>query len=191
MRFLEDKATLEKILMARENLTKDQITDYSHRIISTLFKLAVFKESKTLMTYISSDHEVNADEILNNSFESKKKLIVPSIDFEKGNINIINVKNNSELLKNKDKSFFIENDYKIVKKVDINDIDLIILSGLAFDIRGRLIGYRFYKDLINEIKEKPPIIGLAYDFQILNRISSEASIALMDYIITEKRVIVR
>ncbi|MDR3253687.1 MAG: 5-formyltetrahydrofolate cyclo-ligase, partial [Endomicrobium sp.] len=71
-----------------------------------------------------------------------------------------------------------------------DNIDLIFVPGLAFDVLGYRMGYgkgyydRWLKNLPSE-----KIVGLAYDFQIADKLPSEKYDIPVGLIITEKRVI--
>ena len=70
-----------------------------------------------------------------------------------------------------------------------NDIDVIIVPGLAFDRRGGRMGFGagYYDRLL--IKTNAVKIGLCYDFQLMDSVPSEEHDVPMDYIITEKEIV--
>jgi 5-formyltetrahydrofolate cyclo-ligase len=76
-----------------------------------------------------------------------------------------------------------------VRPVDGNRIDAALVPGLAFDETGNRLGRgRGYFDrLLRGLRGVK--IALAYDFQIVSEVPTEAHDASMDFIVTEKRVI--
>lgn len=70
-----------------------------------------------------------------------------------------------------------------------NEIDLIIVPGVAFDRqRNRLgRGKGFYDRLLSTLNV--PKIGISYDFQLKDQIPVEPFDRKMDLIITEKEII--
>ena len=73
--------------------------------------------------------------------------------------------------------------------LDKNNIDVVLVPGIAFDRCGGRVGFgkgcydKFLKD-INAIK-----IGFCYDFQLLEHINTDSTDVTMDFIITEKEII--
>jgi|SRR3989344_6046152 len=67
--------------------------------------------------------------------------------------------------------------------------DIAILPGVAFDTRGVRLGYGkgVYDKLL--AKSRAIKIGLAYDFQITDKLPKEKHDLVMDYVVTEKRII--
>jgi len=68
-------------------------------------------------------------------------------------------------------------------------LDIAIIPGVAFDIRGMRLGYGkgYYDRLIKNLH--CPKIALAYEFQIVDNIPEEEHDHLMNKIVTEKRII--
>ena len=85
----------------------------------------------------------------------------------------------------------MEPDPLLCEPVDPAMIDLIVVPGIAFDATGGRIGYgkgcydRFLPQLLDDV----PIIGLAYDFQVLPRVPQESTDVRMDAIVTEKGIL--
>lgn len=76
------------------------------------------------------------------------------------------------------------------QKVNPEEIDLILIPGLAFDPAGNRLGYgKGYYDAFLSTAPRAVKIALAYEFQVLNQIPTSPWDLQMDYIITEKRLI--
>ncbi len=146
-----------------------------------LFFLNEFKKAETISIYISRTDEVDTKEIIKHTIKSKK-IFVPSIENERPCMR--ELKTLEEL--DKKIPFSFEG-----KKTNPEKIDVVIVPGIAFDMHGRRIGSgRGYYDMfLEKLKGKIPIIALAYDFQIVDKIPEEPHDIRVDKIITEKRVI--
>lgn len=72
---------------------------------------------------------------------------------------------------------------------DINDIELIIVPGVAYDRRGNRIGRGkgFYDRLLRD--SHAVTIGVAYDCQLVDEIEPDEFDVPVDYVITEKGII--
>ena len=70
-------------------------------------------------------------------------------------------------------------------------LDLIIVPGVVYDFFGNRIGHgKGYYDRLLKKACTIPSIGLAFEFQIVDRISAEAHDEKVDTIITENRIII-
>ncbi len=74
-------------------------------------------------------------------------------------------------------------------RVRLDDIDIIIVPGAAFDRQGNRIGYGagFYDRLLAEFKK--PTIAIAFEEQIVPALPADPHDVPMKKIVTEKRVI--
>jgi 5-formyltetrahydrofolate cyclo-ligase len=79
------------------------------------------------------------------------------------------------------------NDHALV----IDEVDLIVIPGVAFDYACNRLGYGggYYDMLLAQRKKKAPIIALAYEEQIVDKIPSESHDIKVDMIITDKKII--
>lgn len=78
---------------------------------------------------------------------------------------------------------------------EINDIDVVLMPGVAFDMRGNRTGFgkgcydRFLADSSSAAPRLPLLAALAYNFQITDEVPYEPTDVPCDVIITEDRVI--
>jgi 5-formyltetrahydrofolate cyclo-ligase len=76
------------------------------------------------------------------------------------------------------------------KRVDIREIDLIMVPGVAFDRRGARMGHGFgyYDKLLEHARPDAPLVALAFECQIFREIPTQAHDIFMDKIITETAI---
>lgn len=72
----------------------------------------------------------------------------------------------------------------------ISDIDAVIVPGVAFDQQGGRLGYGkgFYDRLLQNARPTTPLIGLAFDSQIVPSIPMEPHDIPMDFVVTESQI---
>jgi 5-formyltetrahydrofolate cyclo-ligase len=70
-------------------------------------------------------------------------------------------------------------------------MDLFVVPGVAFDDQGNRLGQGagYYDRLLTGISERIPIVGLAFELQIVERVPTNDHDIRVDWIITEKRLI--
>jgi 5-formyltetrahydrofolate cyclo-ligase len=76
-----------------------------------------------------------------------------------------------------------------LRPVGDDRIDTVLVPGLAFDETGNRLGRGkgYFDRLLQDLRGVK--IALAYDFQIVGEVPTEAHDAAVDFIVTEKRVI--
>ena len=178
----------ENILEIRGNLSKKEVFEKSKSIKNKLFEMKEFKEADSILFYVSYDNEVFTHGMIKECMSMEKKAIVPK-SITKDNTLIL-----SELVDWNDLEIgsynILEPKSKSIKEVSINLIDLIVVPGVGFDESGHRIGHGkgYYDDLLKNSK-KASHIGLAFEFQIVDKIPAERHDFPVDKIVTEERFI--
>ncbi len=70
--------------------------------------------------------------------------------------------------------------------------DLIVVPGLAFDLQGHRIGFGkgYYDRYLSQLSSPAILVGLCHDFQLLETIPCEEHDVRMQYLVTEKHLII-
>lgn len=172
------------------SLTKSEIKRRSRNVEDTLSKLPLYQKAKVIMVYYPLNGEVD---ILRKIREDsgKKRFCFPVMDLEAKNLRIFEV---ADL----EQDFVLgphgvrQPDIERTREVDIKDIDMVIVPGLAFDRDknrlGRGAGFydRFLQNLVLPTKK----VGIAFEFQILENIPANLSWdQKVDTIVSENLVI--
>ena len=174
----------ESMLEKRNSLGKAEIAERSKKIKENLFSLDEFKKSKVVMFYVSFNNEASTHDMIKESLKTKT-IIVPKLA-------------NNEI----EPSIMMDFDQLIpsgkfgilepieAMKINIKNIQIITVPGIAFDKDGHRLGFGFgYYDKFLAKVPKALKIGLAFDFQIANQIPKEAHDAPVDLIVTDKEII--
>jgi len=178
-----------EITAKRKSLTKRIIKEKSREIKEKLYSLSEFKEAKNIMIYVSFNNEVDTIEIIKEILINKEKTIVVSYV----------VRNNPILQLSELKSFnelepkklgILEPKDNFIREFSLKKLDLVIVPGLVFDKNGHRIGYGYgYYDRFLKKIDGDKKIGLAFDFQLVDKIPEEQHDVPMDIIVTEERVL--
>lgn len=174
----------ESILERRNSLSKEQILEKSKKIESKLCNLSQYKESKTIMFFVSFNSEVYTHDLIKSALNNKIVVIPKVMHHEIEPSLIIDFDNLIPAGK-----FGILEPIEVMK-ISHKNIDLVLVPGIAFDKEGYRIGYGFgYYDKFLKKVPKAVKIGVAFDFQIVDKIPHEEHDIPVDFIITEERVI--
>jgi 5-formyltetrahydrofolate cyclo-ligase len=185
------KQTLkQEIFKKRNSLNKEDINKKSIEIKNNLFSLPEFKKAKNIVIYVSFNSEVDTKEIIKELLKNKeKKVIVPFVEKNNPILQLSELKDLNEL---EPKTFdILEPKEKSIREFNPEKVDMILIPGVVFDLNGHRIGYGFgyYDRFLKTIKNNHIKIGLAYDFQIVDKIPEEQHDVPMDVIVTDDKVI--
>ncbi len=117
-----------------------------------------------------------------------KRVILPKVNMPEWKLMLYEIKNSKELQKGyMDIPEPPETEGRLK---NVNDVDVFIIPGVAFDVSGNRLGYSsgLYDKLLYGTKHIP-IVALAYEEQIVEKIFSEPHDVKVHKIVTEKRII--
>ena len=180
----------KNILIERKNMRIEDVTDFSNKIIDTIKELPEFKNSKNIMLYLSFNNEVNTYPLVKWCLDNDKTVIAPYCVQRSKEIVPYKITNlSNDLIKS---TFGVmEPNHNLLEKVNIEDIDLILVPGVAFDEHCNRIGFGagYYDRFLCKKSKNTPAIGMAYNYQIIDKVPTDEYDVPLDFIITEKRVI--
>jgi len=164
-----------------------------------LFALEEFRKALNVMMYVSFRSEADTKSCLPHIIALGKKLILPLVDAANRLLELYEVRDVSELVPGY--MGIPEPRIKVNRRVDLSAVDLIIIPGAGFDMKGNRIGYGggYYDRLLSGIRNQkstshpqplpPVLVALAFEEQIIEEIPSEPHDIKMDMLITENRLI--
>ena len=76
------------------------------------------------------------------------------------------------------------------KRVAVEDLELVMVPGVAFDRRGGRMGHGkgYYDKLLEHARPDTPLVALAFECQLFPEVPMQAHDVFMDKIITELAV---
>ncbi len=180
------------VIKLRDNQLSSSASSKSLLIKNKLFSFAPFKDANIVMFYVSFKSEVSTHLMIKDSLNMEKEVVLPQADPKNKKLNIFQITNFEEDLK--EGIWGIREPKNTCKKVDLKNIDLVIVPAVAYDIRGSRVGYgggyyhRFLPEFYNSNKNGKTI-GLAYELQIIDKIPVDEFDQKVSFIITEERII--
>jgi len=156
-------------------------------IMDSLLRLIEFREAKCVLLYASKGSEVHTDGIIRSALSLGKRVVLPVTKKEEKKLVLYEIHSMEELAPG---AFGImEPQENEARRVEPEDIDLAVVPGVSFDKRGHRIGYGmgYYDALLPKIGGKK--IGIAYGFQIVERVPEDPHDIAVDMIVTEEKTI--
>lgn len=185
------KVNLRKnMLKKRKNMEIENVSVFSNKILQQVMNLPDFMNFKNIMLYLSFDNEVNTYPLATWCLNNGKTVIAPYCIQTQRKI-IPYVINNLTTDLTKSTFGVMEPKHNLLKQANIENIDLIIVPGVVFDMNCNRIGFGagYYDRFLPKKSESTTTIGIAYDYQIIDKIPTNDYDVPLDFIITEKRII--
>ncbi len=183
---LEKSALRKQILSLRKKLSAEEITVLSNKINNRLISLDIFKKSKTIALYVPIKNEVDVRPL----FKCEgKRFVFPRVENGTKKLTFYEAKSPDDFEKG---SFNIPEPKTTLNKVDIENIDLFLVPGVAFSEKCERIGYGggFYDTTLKYKNKNARTLGVAFDFQIVDSGFSEPFDERTNAVATPERIII-
>lgn len=176
------EAVREKMRRLRKTLTPDEVQEKSETIRYKLEGKRAFKEANTVMMYLSAYKEPETIPIIKGLLENGKRVVLPISVTSTNTILPTYIEDLSEL----QKGAYGILEPTIVRPVNVDDIDVVVIPGIAFDMHRNRLGFGkgYYDKFLAGIRAKK--IALCYDFQIVDDLPVNDYDIPMDLILTEE-----
>lgn len=187
----ESKQSVLGIVAERLSVFSDsELMEKQQQIEQNLLEFANFMEAHTAFLYTERSSEIPTGNIIRKSLEIKKGIVLPALSDSKHKISLLKITNYERDLIKRDYDV-LEPDPSVCKNVSIDQIDIAVIPGVAFDEKGGRLGFGdgFYNRLITRLPETTRKVSIAYEEQIVDQIQMESRKYNVDIIITDKRVI--
>jgi 5-formyltetrahydrofolate cyclo-ligase len=179
----------ENLLRNRDRIGPKDKREKEASIRKRLYASTDFRKAKSILFYASFRSEAATIQCITHALKLKKMIMLPLVNRKKKTLRIFQINNLSDL-----KSGFMGIPEPEANKNNerlLNDLDIAIIPGAAFDLKGNRLGYGagYYDKLLSKSKKNITRIALAFEEQIVPEIPSYKHDIKMDKIITEKRTI--
>lgn len=182
----EKKALRVKILAVRRELKEAYRQKASQRMMDVFCALPDFKEPKVVMCYASMGDEVQIRPLIQRWLDMGVTVTMPRV-ISKGQMEAVTLPDLDSLVKGE--YGILTPDPAKSQVVPPEELDMIVVPGVAFDTRGERLGMGagFYDAfLAKAVKAKR--IALAYSCQLVANIPMEEHDELVHKIITEQGI---
>ena len=182
------KTIREQAVRRRDALSPKQRSGKDVLIRQKLFQLPEFNTARSILFYVSFRSEVETYTIIAEALRRGKTVIVPRVNTIDKVLVLYDLHSISELKKGY--MGIPEPRLGQDRLVTLNEVDLVVAPGTAFDRTGKRLGYGGgYYDKLLSCKHRIPVIALAYSEQILDMIPAEDHDVNVDIIVSEHEVI--
>ncbi len=182
------KAIRRAVLSERANTPPATVEQLSKEIEYRLTSMECYKRARHKLFYVSFKNEVNTHNIIKSQLEQDGCVAVPKTDISNRALIIYQINTWEDLAPG---AYGILEPKGQCKQIEPSKIDLVLVPGSVFDRRGGRYGYGggFYDKFLAEEAPQAIRIGLAFSFQLKDRIPIEPHDQLMDIIVTDREIL--
>lgn len=181
----DEKSELrEKLKLIRDSVDSGLAETASQGVWNILKDRPEFLKAKGIGAFASIPHEINTYPILENTLSSGKRLYLPKVNKEKSYFEFYPVTD----LKNLKTGPFGIQEPTSPKAADWEEMDMVLVPGLAFDRKGNRLGFGkgFYDRVLPLLKKTCLVIGLGYSFQLVEQVPTGTHDAPVRAVLCEK-----
>lgn len=188
MQEIKSKLREEAHARRKDQPDKDEL---SLKIVNTFRGLPEYQSAQTVMYYLDVRSEVRTRHSLTDALSEGKRIVVPyCVD---GFLELFHLTDMADLEVGMYKILEPKEELRSVasKRVQPEELDLVMVPGVAFDARGARMGHGkgYYDKLLEHVRADAPLVALAFECQLFPEIPVAAHDVFMDKIITEERII--
>ncbi|TWU31025.1 5-formyltetrahydrofolate cyclo-ligase [Novipirellula artificiosorum] len=176
-------------LARRGQTDKDTL---SQQITDRVVKLPEYAQADCVMWYVDTDAEVRTQHVLADAIESKKRVVVPYcevVNWIDQQLALFHLQSMDELAIGKYGVLEPKRELRTLasKQVDVKQLGVILVPGVAFDRRGGRIGHGmgYYDKLLANANQQTPLISLAFECQMFDEVPIQPHDIFMDKVVTE------
>ncbi|MDP4143096.1 MAG: 5-formyltetrahydrofolate cyclo-ligase [Bacillota bacterium] len=186
---VENKIAVRKYIRdKRKTLPQAEKSQYDVLIYNEVINSDFYKNAKNIFIYVSYKDEVDTHKIIECMLNDGKIISVPKVISKELGMKAVRINGFQDLTEKG--SFGILEPKAESEEISEDSIDLLLMPGLAFDLKGGRIGYGggFYDRFLNYVREDAFRIALCYNLQIIDKVPLEPSDEPIDGLITETGV---
>ncbi|HIJ95397.1 MAG TPA: 5-formyltetrahydrofolate cyclo-ligase [Desulfuromonadales bacterium] len=176
-----------QLLAERRSLNRHLWLTSSRAAQKNLLSLAEFQRAECIALYAPAHNETDTSLLLTAACASGKRVLYPAVCGQK--MVFRRLESPESLQKG---AFGIMEPCPACTEHGIDEVDLIVVPGVAFDLTGHRIGYGkgFYDRFLHHSGRTAHLIGLCHDFQLIEGpIQIDPHDIPMEIVVTETRIV--
>jgi len=182
---LKKESLRKQFSYKRNEMEEENVRESSEQIMKRLLDHPIFQKSHVMMVYLAFRKEVDLTRLIEVVWNQGKQVLIPRTDRTTKQMEPFLVKSWEEVE---------TGNYGILEPIEcdkspfpLEQIELVLVPGLAFDREGYRLGYGggFYDRFFDRFDCIPYRIGIAYQFQMITYLPREEHDYPMNEICTE------
>lgn len=174
------------------DLVPQEAAAMSAAVCRRVSAMECFVAAQTVLVYMPIPGEVDVCPLALRSFQAGKSVCVPRMDWKSRRMHAVEIRGFDDQ--------FEQQRHGVREPIGgaplpVGEIDLVIVPGLAFDPEGNRVGRgagfydRFLSDPGLRRSGRMTIVGVGFDFQMVDRVPTEPHDAKVEAVATDRRLI--
>jgi 5-formyltetrahydrofolate cyclo-ligase len=186
-----EKRALRQVMRARrEELPAESRAQASRELTERLLALPEFIRARCLSAYVPTRGEVDVSAAVASRVADGVRVAYPRVTADRPRLRFCEVQGDTPLVPG---VFGIFEPPEDSPRVPLEEIEVLLLPGLAFDSSGRRLGYGggYYDETGRLLRQsgRGLLIGVGYEFQLIEHCPAGEQDIAIDFVVTESRVI--
>ena len=182
------KAGLREVTRTRRRaIPQAQRDEAAEGLAQMLEGISELAGARVVLGYGANREEIDPAPALLKMHEAGIRIAYPRVS-DRDTLDVHEVSDPDDLVLG---AFSIREPRPDAPRVDIADIDVVLVPAVAFDRRGYRLGYGggFYDRFLARLPEGPLRIGVAFDEQLIDEVPAEAHDEPVDLVVTPGAVL--
>ncbi len=177
----------KRVAALRRTLVAPVRAEYASRMVELLAAHPAFAQARTLLAYSALRFEMDPRGAVERAWLQGKTVALPRTLQETRALALHAYREGDPL---EEGGFVIQEPLPTAPLVEPAEVDVVLVPGLAFDVRGHRLGFGqgFYDRLLPRCT-RAVRIGLCFELSMLVEVPNAPHDAPVDFVITEKRII--
>ena len=176
--------------MRRQMRSRKVVDDPSRQIFAQVAKMREWRDAQSVLWYVNLPGEVQTQPFLEKELAGGRRCAVSWCEPDR--LQLAWLESMSELSA---RTLGILEPIREIRddanrRLDVGEIDLVLVPGLAFDRQGHRLGHGkgYYDRLLSRARSDTTRVGLAFEEQVCEAVPWEPHDVIMDYVVTEAAV---
>ncbi len=172
-------------------LTTDQRAEWSTAACARLIRSVAFARASRVMLYMPMRSEVDVISVALEAFRLGKSVCVPRVDSSRKTMNAVETTSFDD--ESMDSDSLGVRAPKVGQEILQEEIDLVIVPGVAFDIHGFRLGRGggYYDRYLARFSRNTATIGVCFDIQFVEEIPTEPTDIAVHAVVSDRRAVQR
>lgn len=172
-------------------LTADQRAEWSTASCARLIRSVAFARASRVMLYMPMRSEVDVISVALEAFRLGKSVCVPRVDGPRKTMNAVEITSFDD--ESMDSDSLGVRAPKVGQEIPHEEIDLVIVPGVAFDMHGFRLGRGggYYDRYLARFSRNTATIGVCFDIQFVEEIPTEPTDIAVHAVVSDRRAVQR
>lgn len=181
------RALRQHVRQQLEGMAREQLLARSAAVLARLFDQPEYRNAEVVMIFLSTPYEVDTQQLAQRAWADGKRVLAPRITWEHRRLLPVEITSLAGAVE--DGELGIRQPVEGLP-VPFEDIDLVLLPGLAFDAHGNRLGRGrgFYDRFLAHPRFQGVSCALAFEEQVIEHVPTVSTDKPVNMLVTDAEV---